>query len=405
MNFMRLAEREGPLWLENKNPISARTTVEQTPFNTMVVSFSDPFSDGMILLDDAIDMNESPTRAELGKEAGVGVSGADFSYKITMPTSPTSSATEDLEQMIESEPEFQWKRGSTESALTSLTDALFLNIAPFATGKDMYTLSLSSVRFFHGDPRVQPVLATRLLRVALKSGLSQVLSCQGICLEQLKPCSDVGARQAIISGSAIVQATIGLTQCSDVDVFCCWSAAPKVQAKLTTAGEPSKDGKNDLDNKLVLGGISDGGEYNWTGKRLLERQLHHVENYCMVSRLFGKPEEQKQSHQTSVEGAKALKKGGGALCEKVSRKTGALRMPAKDGVSWSGGDGVRLVVAKPGRKDARCLLATFDKTICQAHFDLATGKFHTPFPHLTFNEEPPKEPARLQMVQDYFRLP
>jgi hypothetical protein len=330
-----------------------------------------------------------------------------------------------IQNMMKERAPMEWKRSAAEASdkLTGLSDMAFLEIASFSSGKDMYNLSMSSSRFFDGYPS-KPLLATRLLSIAMNVSLSGILRDHGISLEDLslKPklpapicahcispgatktcsrcksvmycsrtcqksdwknrhksrCTEVmEAPQAVISGSAVVQAALGLSWSSDIDIFCCWAAAPKLRAKLVTAG------------KLVFGGISEGGYNN--GTKLLEAQLHHVENYILASDMdvydYFSDEQLDDETRADTQYEQAIEYGemlkiDGSTCNEWGRRpfggsTGSVLSPgsvvdppatpfpynfhavngSRDGESgWGGGEGVQIVVAKPGRTDVRCLL-------------------------------------------------
>jgi len=145
-------------------------------------------------------------------------------------------------------------------------------IASFATPPSVYNLALSSKHFFNpmtvdaapatkpaaakatrrstrirgnaksGDTAssTNPLLATHLLRCSLLSSLGRVLehSESGVTLESAMALGDLPDGSALIAGSSIVQACLGVLwknkySPADVDIFCTAKAAPDVRSVST----------------------------------------------------------------------------------------------------------------------------------------------------------------------------
>ena len=141
-------------------------------------------------------------------------------------------------------------------------------IASFATPPSIYNLALTSKHFFNpstvdaapvkaaaskatrrstrvrdsaksGDANSSsaPLLATHLLRCSLLSSLGRVLehSESGITLETAMALGDLPEGSALIAGSTVVQACLGVLWerpggKPDVDIFCTAMAAPDVRS-------------------------------------------------------------------------------------------------------------------------------------------------------------------------------
>ncbi|EJK53028.1 hypothetical protein THAOC_27605 [Thalassiosira oceanica] len=158
--------------------------------------------------------------------------------------------------------------------LGTVPDCAWENVASstsssFAAPSDCYNIALASKRFFRpvsissdaperrggqkprrkskrlksagGAPPL--LLATRMLRVSLEHNLERVLehSRSGITLDSLKKLGELPEGSAVIAGSTMVQACLGVLWGeggektygdgkSDVDIFCSAKAAPAVRS-------------------------------------------------------------------------------------------------------------------------------------------------------------------------------
>ena len=92
----------------------------------------------------------------------------------------------------------------------------------------------------------------------MRAGLAKLLLDHNLSLSKLGfdqlQISGNSRPQVLISGSAVVQAALGTSWDSDVDIFCTWAAAPKVRARLMTASPTYPHGGG-----LVFGHANEGG--------------------------------------------------------------------------------------------------------------------------------------------------
>ena len=167
------------------------------------------------------------------------------------PSPPSKHAANEHQEMFISVPQTCWEL-----------------IASFATPPSVYNLALSSKHFFNtsttvdaahdakpakatrrstrvrdkaksGDANLSsaPLLATHLLRCSLLSSLGRVLEHteSGITLESALALGDLPEGSALIAGSTIAQACLGVLwegrrDKPDVDIFCTAKAAPDVRS-------------------------------------------------------------------------------------------------------------------------------------------------------------------------------
>lgn len=139
----------------------------------------------------------------------------------------------------------------------------------------------ASVRASSGDKSPSPFMATRLLRSSLLSSLGRVLenSKTGITLESALALSDLPEGSALIAGSTMVQACLGVQwedkyqRPLDVDIYCSAKAAPQVRSWMVDVG------------KLMFVGFKDTYLSDMTDRRVLyavDTQIHHVEHWGSI---------------------------------------------------------------------------------------------------------------------------
>mmetsp|Transcript_33702 Transcript_33702/g.76077 ORF Transcript_33702/g.76077 Transcript_33702/m.76077 type:complete len:496 (+) Transcript_33702:80-1567(+) len=348
--------------------------------------------------------------------------------------------------------------------LGTVPDCAWENVASFAAPSDCYNIALASKRFFRpvsissdaperrggqkprrkskrlksagGAPPL--LLATRMLRVSLEHNLERVLehSRSGITLESLKKLGELPEGSAVIAGSTMVQACLGVLWGeggektyrdgkSDVDIFCSAKAAPAVRSWLVEKSD------------CMFVGLRDSGyECGATSDKMLyavDTNIHHVEHWGSIMENVGNNE---YYHHFGNEGslppgvdAKSTEYykeivGYGKQCQSsIDEKfeyslhftsLGIDLNEAYDVKPKSGGDlpydfhgegDIDLVVGrlkdKSGDKKIAPsdLLSDFDLEICKCSFD--GKKFHIADPHNTFSGKTQMEPKRRAVVSSY----
>mmetsp|Transcript_33701 Transcript_33701/g.76072 ORF Transcript_33701/g.76072 Transcript_33701/m.76072 type:complete len:491 (+) Transcript_33701:80-1552(+) len=348
--------------------------------------------------------------------------------------------------------------------LGTVPDCAWENVASFAAPSDCYNIALASKRFFRpvsissdaperrggqkprrkskrlksagGAPPL--LLATRMLRVSLEHNLERVLehSRSGITLESLKKLGELPEGSAVIAGSTMVQACLGVLWGeggektyrdgkSDVDIFCSAKAAPAVRSWLVEKSD------------CMFVGLRDSGyECGATSDKMLyavDTNIHHVEHWGSISEnlvkednySYGK-EEESPPPVGDAKNTEYYKKvvGYGKQCQSsIDEKfeyslhftsLGIDLNEAYDVKPKSGGDlpfdfhgdgNIDLVVGrlkdKSGDKKIAPsdLLSDFDLEICKCSFD--GKKFHIADPHNTFSGKTQMEPKRRAVVSSY----
>mmetsp|Transcript_33699 Transcript_33699/g.76066 ORF Transcript_33699/g.76066 Transcript_33699/m.76066 type:complete len:509 (+) Transcript_33699:80-1606(+) len=348
--------------------------------------------------------------------------------------------------------------------LGTVPDCAWENVASFAAPSDCYNIALASKRFFRpvsissdaperrggqkprrkskrlksagGAPPL--LLATRMLRVSLEHNLERVLehSRSGITLESLKKLGELPEGSAVIAGSTMVQACLGVLWGeggektyrdgkSDVDIFCSAKAAPAVRSWLVEKSD------------CMFVGLRDSGyECGATSDKMLyavDTNIHHVEHWGSISEnlvkednySYGK-EEESPPPVGDAKNTEYYKKvvGYGKQCQSsIDEKfeyslhftsLGIDLNEAYDVKPKSGGDlpydfhgegDIDLVVGrlkdKSGDKKIAPsdLLSDFDLEICKCSFD--GKKFHIADPHNTFSGKTQMEPKRRAVVSSY----
>mmetsp|Transcript_23334 Transcript_23334/g.53531 ORF Transcript_23334/g.53531 Transcript_23334/m.53531 type:complete len:491 (-) Transcript_23334:213-1685(-) len=360
---------------------------------------------------------------------------------------------------------------STSGAAAAMTeligivpDCAWENVASFAAPSDCYNIALASKRFFRpvsissdaperrggqkprrkskrlksagGAPPL--LLATRMLRVSLEHNLERVLehSRSGITLDSLKKLGELPEGSAVIAGSTMVQACLGVLWGeggektygdgkSDVDIFCSAKAAPAVRSWLVEKSD------------CMFVGLKDSAyECGATSEKMLyavDTNIHHVEHWGSIMENVGNNE---YYHHFGKEGslppgvdAKSTEYykeivGYGKQCQSsIDEKfeyslhftsLGIDLNEAYDVKPKSGGDlpydfhgegDIDLVVGrlkdKSGDKKIAPsdLLSDFDLEICKCSFD--GKKFHIADPHNTFSGKTQMEPKRRAVVSSY----
>ncbi|EJK56917.1 hypothetical protein THAOC_23100 [Thalassiosira oceanica] len=348
--------------------------------------------------------------------------------------------------------------------LGTVPDCAWENVSSFAAPCDCYNIALASKRFFRPvsissdaperrggqkprrkSKRQKPaggapplLLATRMLRVSLEHNLERVLehSRSGITLESLKKLGELPDGSAVIAGSTMVQACLGVLWGeggektfrdgkSDVDIFCSAKAAPAVRSWLVDKSDCMFVGLRDsyvsLESSDLLYSV--------------DTNIHHVEHWGSISEnlvrednySYGKEEESPPLLAMPKTLNTTRRSLGTASNARVDTLIGSSRMvsillswvgidqnKAYDVKPKSGGDlpfdfdgegDIDLVVgrlkAKSGNKKVTPsdLLSDFDLEICKCSFD--GKKFHIANPHNTFSGKTQMEPKRRAVVSSY----
>ena len=302
----------------------------------------------------------------------------------------------------------------------SCNSASLLAVSSFLDPPDVYALCLTCTRF-HAPRHVTDgrVLATDLLRESLLLSLAKVLEHQkqrehsenqqeldrinssragdyfrmepdlrgcAMSLESLTAALQAGpVGGAVLSGSAMVQAALGETWNSDLDIFCTQGAAPAVRSALLRAGYflEHRDRRN--------GGseIRDHHEYGGEASEPF-RTIDHVEKYCRQTNA-DHPRMEEYPEFARLEPPSVAAEAVEWVTRVNAVDLAGNLLPAH--CRWPYCACLDLVVGY------NCAMATdvlkfFDITICAASFDGTT--FRIPSPHLTFTRRTHIEPARVE---------
>ncbi|EJK66930.1 hypothetical protein THAOC_12097 [Thalassiosira oceanica] len=161
-----------------------------------------------------------------------------------------------------------------ENLFVNCCDEVMTTIAQYALPPEVYSLCLTSKRFF--DRKSEKMLSSRLLHASLTTSLERVLrtGMAGLSCDQLKSFSEMAASlppgSVVISGSSLVQAALGEKwDRTDVNIYCTAVAAPAVRSWL------ARDAR-----KMVLNACE---QYfplavNWESGGFVTA-IHHVEAY------------------------------------------------------------------------------------------------------------------------------
>ncbi|EJK62973.1 hypothetical protein THAOC_16396 [Thalassiosira oceanica] len=353
--------------------------------------------------------------------------------------------------------------------LGTVPDCAWENVASFAAPSDCYNIALASKRFFRpvsssppapsqggqkprrkskrlksagGSPPL--LLATRMLRVSLEHNLERVLehSRSGITLESLKKLGELPEGSAVIAGSTMVQACLGVLWGeggektyrdgkSDVDIFCSAKAAPAVRSRQDVVTVDTN-----IHHVEHWGSISENvvrKDYYGYGKKAEPESLPpdgNAKNTAYYKKVIGYGKQCQRTYiDWKVENVfHSSDLGRLALhsfllsCIASNLTIYFLNLPTKgidqnkayDVKPKSGGDlpfdfhgdgNIDLVVGrlkdKSGDKKIAPsdLLSDFDLEICKCSFD--GKKFHIADPHNTFSGKTQMEPKRRAVVSSY----
>ena len=194
-----------------------------------------------------------------------------------------------------------FKKKSGLCLVTSLSDAVLINIASFLNAPDTYNLSQTckefhkpstelSTRHFLSPPESDPLeysqnnavtnVASRLIQESLFHGLLRVFqqSNASITIDQIRDLVKFQVeemnkgRKVLLSGSAVVQAATGkLFHDFDLDFFSCRSSAAGFRDLMLSFGYCCES---------VLPCYGEHGAYHRLGET---RFIHHVERYVPIS--------------------------------------------------------------------------------------------------------------------------
>ncbi|EJK58862.1 hypothetical protein THAOC_20978, partial [Thalassiosira oceanica] len=166
----------------------------------------------------------------------------------------------------------------SENLFVNCCDEVMTTIAQYALPPEVYSLCLTSKRFF--ERKSDKLLSSRLLHTSLTTSLERVLrtGMAGLSCDQLKSFSEMAASlppgSVVISGSSLVQAALGEKwDHTDVDIYCTAGAAPAVRSWLV------RDAR-----KMVL----NAGDQNYPSAAVNRESgtfvttIHHVEGYGNV---------------------------------------------------------------------------------------------------------------------------
>jgi hypothetical protein len=314
-------------------------------------------------------------------------------------------------------------RALSVASLRHLPHDALVAIASFSPPPAVYSMCLTSACFHqpvenatgrHGD---HVLLATRLLRASLLSGMSRTLRAhsakeefdadvvqgRGLSLAALQVLHGTTGSSIpgfLISGSIVLQAVLGVDYGSveyeagsDIDLFCTSKAAAAVRSMLVGCGYMLCGFPEDYND---LGSGSTAG--------LLESNVHHVESYCPVN---DSALHYLKDYEEACRNGKALGERGWDSFEQLFNPIAIEQtehhtvecLPGQElpfNHHCIGSKVLDLIVAKATCEDARGLLKSFDITICKCSFD---GQiFRIPDPHLTFTEQTRLEPTRMDLM-------
>eukprot|EP00438_Fugacium_kawagutii_P013561 Skav234765 [mRNA] locus=scaffold2396:49006:52599:- [translate_table: standard] len=269
-------------------------------------------------------------------------------------------------------------------------------------------------RFLGERGEAGKVVATWLLREALKSSLQRVLRYHAIregavAFGDLKTGPDPldALPGAVLSGSTMVQVALGeVWKDSDIDIFCTAAAARAVRSKL-------------VKNGFTLARFHDNYSDSGSGLmgHLLESKVHHVEGWAptpqdgeVPKRLEGWAESPRAfNFQESCRYGRIASKRFAEFssnllpfkCQMGRKRATDIRALEGDALSYNYQltDTLDLVVAQSSCSDARELLKSFDLLICAAYYD--GESFHIPHPHMTFQKRSSMDPLRLSMMKAF----
>lgn len=325
--------------------------------------------------------------------------------------------------------------------LCGLPEKPMSTIAEFASPPGTYNLCMTANVYHQEVEGKEMVLATWLLRCSLMASLSSVLRRAGIDLaavsfDALR--SATGAPGALISGSTMVQAALGVDwqrtsrnvrALLDVDIFCTAHVAPAVRSQL-------------MQNKFTFCGFGDSYSDTYGNSitaHLVESAIHHVEGYAKTppkddpdfdfdaSCSYGEdvdhfcyyksdssgehfgidlfPWHRRQKSTSGLKGMQNRRKGDRANKGSIPAPYAIRTLPGHAlsfDFNLESERKLDLVIAEPGCDDALELLESFDIIICKCSFD--GTKFRIPEPHRTFKMKSSLEPKRRRLMRAFAKI-
>jgi hypothetical protein len=302
-------------------------------------------------------------------------------------------------------------------------------------------VSTSKRLFWNSRGRGAGALGVRILQAALKRHLDAVLegitspsadsvdsqrsvklkrnalSCEDLFPPHLVVSGHGEKPQVLLSGSLAVQSVLGISpddekwNAADVDIFCTWRAAEFVRQRLMAKNMICSG----VDNTYGQQGRDLNGDFEHSAFAVIS----HVESYAArpttgVTGEHGYYPKDVEDITYDSDAYYANAKAWGATAVANMPKFASVGDLYGAGIPGgsAGGDFlydyhlrdesyVQLIVGKPGVKDARELLESFDLEICKSYFDGNT--FHVPAARESFAGRTKVTPARRALVEEFMR--
>lgn len=320
----------------------------------------------------------------------------------------TDNERKDSTSIMQSIREIDNRSNADPTAFVDIPDEALLLISSLSSPRDVYSLCLTARRF-HSTTGI-PSIASRMLRVSLRTSLDRVLQSSKIriTLAQLDELfAEVRPGSVMIAGSTMAQCVLGVVwKDSDLDIYCAMDAAPTVRSWLVKTAGQCFIGFNDH----YVGSENIG--------RALQTTIHHVEYYAHApadgSRLRFHLSGNRFAWEKACQYGASINENGNGYPRPCHRILGLgtdqinqqYRIETRYGDPFPfdlrmNGDksAVDLVVSARWILNPRNILDDFDLSICKSSYDGL--KFLTPEPHKTFNGHSTIERERRALMMAY----